>query len=265
METKSPWLRRAAWVILAVALLATVAGRPAAQAPVPQYAPLDIQYGARIYAAQCAVCHGPTGDQIPGVNLGTGRTPRAMTDNALRNIITNGIPGTAMPAFKFDTSELTMIVAYVRNMRTVEDTAVPKGDPVRGRAIFDGGGRCATCHRVNGVGPRLAPDLSDIGTIRSAAALQRTLLDPSANILPVNRSVRAVTRDGRKVTGRRLNEDTYSVQIMDEGERLMSFDKQSLREYEVIMSSSMPSYKDTLSAQEIADVVAYLLSLKGLN
>jgi len=255
----------AGWTILAFGVLALVSGRSAAQIPANQYAPLDIQYGARIYAAQCAVCHGPAGDQIAGVELGSGRLRRAPTDNQLRNLITNGIAGTAMSAFKFNASELTMIVAYVRNMRNFEDDGMPQGDPARGRAIFEGSGLCASCHRVNGNGPLLAPDLSDIGTIRSAAALQKTLLDPSGNILPVNRSVRVVSRDGKVIIGRRLNEDTYSVQVMDEGGRLVSLDKASLREYEVIMSSSMPSYRDKLSAQDMADVVAHLLSLKGLN
>ena len=261
-----PIRRWAGFALLALGVLAVVGGRAAAQAPARRYEPLDIQYGARIFAAQCAVCHGATGNLVAGVDLASGRLPRATTDGQLRNLITNGIPETAMPPFKFAASELGMIVAYVRNMRTFESgSSGPLGDAARGRAIFDGAGRCATCHRVHGNGPRLAPDLSEIGTIRSAAALEKALVDPSGNILPVNQSVRAVTRDGRKVTGRRLNEDTYTVQIMDEGERLMSFDKTTLKDYEVIASSSMPSYKDTLSAQDMADVVAYLLSLKGLN
>ncbi len=82
-------------------------------------------------------------------------------------------------------------------------------------------------------------------------------------MLPVNRSVRAVTRDGKIITGRRLNEDTYTVQIIDDQEQLVSLEKADLRDYTVIKTSSMPSYKEKLSSQEQADVVAYLLSLKG--
>jgi mono/diheme cytochrome c family protein len=80
-----------------------------------------------------------------------------------------------------------------------------------------------------------------------------------------NRSVRAVTRDGKTVTGRRLNEDTYTVQLIDEQERLVSLTKADLREYTVITKSSMPAYKSTLSTQDVTDVVAYLLTLKGLK
>jgi putative heme-binding domain-containing protein len=170
-----------------------------------------------------------------------------------------------MPAFKFDASELAMMVAFVRSMRDFDARAVTVGEPGRGQQLFDGRAQCASCHRVNGKGPRVAPDLSDIGAIRGADALQRSLVDPNGSILPVNRSVRAVTGDGKLVTGRRLNEDTYTVQLIDDQEHLVSLTKSALRDYAVIMTSSMPSYKDKLGSQELADVVAYLLSLKGLK
>jgi hypothetical protein len=107
--------------------------------------------------------------------------------------------------------------------------------------------------------------LSDIGAVRTADALQRSLLDPTGSMLPVNRSVRAVTRGGKVISGRRLNEDTYTVQLIDEQEHLLSLAKADLRQYTVIQTSSMPSYKDRMSSKDLADMVAYLLSLKGLN
>ena len=84
-------------------------------------------------------------------------------------------------------------------------------------------------------------------------------------MLPINRPVRAVTKDGKVITGRRLNEDTWSVQLIDSQERLVSLAKADLKEYAVLKTSAMPSYRDKLSAQELADVVAYLLTLKGVN
>jgi cytochrome c oxidase cbb3-type subunit III len=84
-------------------------------------------------------------------------------------------------------------------------------------------------------------------------------------MLPMNRSVRAVTRDGKVISGRRLNEDTYSVQLIDNQEHLLSLAKADLAEYTVLKTTNMPSYKDKLSAQDLADVIAYLLSLKGLK
>ncbi len=262
---------RRKWAERLVACIALVAGAAAvpslaAQNPAGgQYPQVDIQYGSRVYAAQCVVCHGATGDTVAGVDLRSGRFRRASSDFELIEIITSGIPGTAMPKFTFNAAELVGVVAYLRNMRDFNAGNVVLGDPARGQALFDSRGRCATCHRLNGKGPRLAPDLSNIGAIRTADSLQKSILDPNGSIQPVNRSVRAVTRDGRVVTGRRLNEDTYTVQLIDQQERLVSLVKADLREYTVIKTSSMPASKDTLSQAEVADVVAYLLSLKGLQ
>jgi putative heme-binding domain-containing protein len=148
-------------------------------------------------------------------------------------------------------------------MSTFDTRSVTVGDASRGAALFNGTGNCGSCHRVNGKGPRAAPDLSNIGALRTPDFLERSLVDPTGAMLPVNRSVRAVTRDGKIIMGRRLNEDTYTVQLIDDQERLVSLEKSDLREYTVLKTSSMPSYKDKLNLQERADIVAYLLSLKG--
>jgi putative heme-binding domain-containing protein len=250
-------------VAAAFALLAVVPGRLEAQFPSGKYGQADIQFGSRVFAAQCVVCHGSAGNLVAGVDLRSGRFSRASNDGNLMALITTGIPGTAMPAFSFTPSELTGIVAYLRNMRDFNASAVPQGDAARGKTVFEGTGRCGTCHRINGKGPRVAPDLSDVGALRTADAIQSTVLDPSSVTQFANRSVRAVTRDGKTVTGRRLNEDTYTVQLIDEQERLVSLTKGDLREYTVITKSSMPAYKATLSPQDVTDVVAYLLTLKG--
>jgi putative heme-binding domain-containing protein len=139
---------------------------------------------------------------------------------------------------------------------------VKVGDPARGRTVFEGKGGCATCHRVSGRGPRLAPDLSDVGLARTPAALQRTLLDPSSGMMPINRPVRLVMKDGRIISGRRLNEDTYSVQLIDDEERLLSIAKHDVRTLDVQTKSPMPSYAATLTTDELSDLIAYLLTLK---
>jgi putative heme-binding domain-containing protein len=203
------------------------------------------------------------GDAVANVDLRSGKFRRAASDEELGRLILTGVPGTAMPPHKFQGAELTGIVAYVRAMRDVNATAMPAGDAARGRGIFESKGACMSCHRVNGQGSRTAPDLSDIGAIRSADALRRSLLDPTATMRPINRTVRAVTKDGKTIVGRRLNEDTYSVQLIDTQERLVSLAKSDLKEYTVMKTSPMPSYQGKLSAQELSDVVAYLLTLNG--
>jgi putative heme-binding domain-containing protein len=213
------------------------------------YAQTDIENGSRVYANQCSRCHGVGGDSIAGIDLRSGKFKRAETDEDLARVVTLGIPGTSMPPHKLEPREVTGIVAYLRTMKDFNAAKVAVGDSARGRALFENKGQCSTCHRVQGRGARTAPDLSDIGTSRAAAALQRSIVDPTGGMRPNNRPVRAVTHDGKVYTGRRLNEDTFTVQLIDEQERLVSLDKTNLKEYTVMTTSAMPSYKDKLDAR----------------
>lgn len=266
---KIRWLSFCAVFLCASVCGVSVVRAPAAHAQgqdrAPEYFQSDIQYGAQIFATQCTPCHGTSGDQIPGVNFRAGLFKRVVTDNDLRATITTGVPGTAMQPFAFGASELTGIVSYLRNMASFDAKGLMVGNATRGQALFTGEGKCATCHAVNGKGPRFAPDLGDVGVLRTAELLHRTLIDPAGTMLPVNRPVRAVTKDGKEINGRRLNEDTYTVQLIDEQERLVSLTKADLREFAVLKTTPMPSYKDKFSAQELADLEAYLLSLRGVN
>jgi putative heme-binding domain-containing protein len=229
-----------------------------------QYSRADVEAGQRLYGPQCQVCHGANGDGVPGVDLKLGRFRRASSDEDLARVITSGVPGTGMPPFVLRPAEHTSVIAFIRAGFDPASAAVRVGDAARGRALFEGRAECASCHRVNGVGPRLAPDLSDIGAIRTLAALQRALLTPNESLLPIHRPVSIVTKDGRTLRGRRLNEDTYSVQIIDEQENLLSLAKADLRELTIATTAAMPSYAGRLTQDELADVVAYLVSLKGL-
>jgi putative heme-binding domain-containing protein len=249
-------------VFLFILIVVARSGWLTAQEHVGQYSQADVETGYNLYNSNCITCHGANGDSIPTVNLRSGQFRRAATDSDLNRLIQTGIPGTAMPPGRFSTGELAGLVAYIRSMREF-DTRPMRGDPARGRVLFEEKGTCMNCHRVNGRGSRVGPDLSDIGAIRDPDALEQSLIDPTKSMLPINRFVRAVTRDGKAITGRRLNEDTYTVQLIDANERLVSLVKAELREYTVLKTSAMPSYKDKLTAGELDDVVAYLRTLKG--
>jgi cytochrome c oxidase cbb3-type subunit III len=225
-----------------------------------QYSQEDIATGARLYGAQCNQCHGRDGDQISGIDLRRRLFRRSSSDEDLARAITSGTPG-GMPPFTLQPAELTGLVAYIR--AGFDTTAsVRVGDASSGRAIFDGKGACGTCHRIAGKGPRGAPDLSDIGLARGPAALERSIRNPSSGMLPINRPIRIVMKDGQTLRGRRLNEDTYTVQIIDDQERLVSIPKRDVRTLDVDTMSPMPAYAERLSATEISDVVAYLLTLR---
>ena len=248
----------------AALVLLTAAVRLTAQDHSGQYPAADIAAGSRIYYASCSPCHGPSGTSVGGIDLRRGRLPRAPTDDAFAALVSSGISGTGMPPFRLSSDEMRGLVAFVRAGLGVDPNAPPVklGNAVRGRAIFEGAGTCLDCHRVSAAGSRSGPDLTDVGAARTPTAILRSLVDPTGAMRPINRPVRAVTRDGAVITGRRLNEDTYTVQIATSEGRLVSLVKGELREWSVSQISPMPSYKDALTEGDLADLLAYLTSLK---
>ena len=256
---------RTTFLLAAVAAVAAApAGAQLLNQDHGQYSRADIEAGQRLYGPQCQVCHGATGDGVPGIDLRLGKFRRVTSDEDIVRTVTSGIPGVGMPAFKFQPTELASLVAFIRGGFDPASANVRVGNADRGRALFAGKAECASCHRVNGRGPRLAPDLSDIGAIRTLAALQRAVLEPNESLLPIHRPVRVVTKGGETIRGRRLNEDTFTVQLIDDKERLRSLVKADVKQYTVETAAAMPSVKDKLSADELADLIAYLTSLKGL-
>ena len=229
-----------------------------------QYTQAEIDAGSRLYNRTCVGCHGPNGDMITGIDLRRGIFRRSSSDEDLAKVITTGVNGTGMPGFSLQPAELTSVIAFIRAGFDPAGTAVKVGNAAHGRELFQGKGQCETCHRVNGTGPRVAPDLSDVGSARTPASIQRTLMDPSSQMMPINRPVKITLKDGKTITGRRLNEDTYTVQVIDSNEQLRSIDKSTIRTEDVATTSTMPSYAKTFTPDEMSDVIAYLLTLKGL-
>jgi putative heme-binding domain-containing protein len=233
------------------------------------YSAADIEDGGRLYRANCLTCHGPDGNAIPSADLSRGKFRRTSTpegtESELVTIIEKGIPHTAMPAnSSINDFQAATIVVYLRSF--ADNPSRPSalgGDPARGKELFETKGGCLSCHRVKDSGSRLGPNLSDIGANRRTVELERSLVDPNTDAAPQNRMIRVVSKDGSTVTGRLLNIDTFSIQLLDSNENLRSFQKSDLRESAVLAKSAMPSYKDKLSPQELADVVSYLASLKG--
>jgi putative heme-binding domain-containing protein len=222
----------------------------------------DIEDGRRVYEASCANCHGPDGNLIAGIDFGRGVLRRAYSDDELARLIVAGIPNTPMPPNPGMSLEQSQrVVDYLRSMSAGRVTA-GDGDVVRGRALFEGKGECRDCHAVRGVGSRVGPDLTNVGQLRRAAEIERSLLDPDAEVQPENRFYEVTTTRGEKITGRLLNRDTFTVQLLDLDERLRSFRTADLREHD-FAPTPMPSVRRKLSQREIADLVSYLSSLRG--
>ena len=219
--------------------------------------------GPQLYSENCLQCHGPEGDGVNNVDLGHGQFRRAKTDDDVERIILHGIDNSSMPPHNFTEAEAMSVVTYLRSM--ADRNASTKGNASHGQAIFMGAGNCTTCHRVDGKGSRVGPDLSEIGRLRHSNEIEQSVVDPDAVILPINRFVKLVTRDGTTITGRLLNHDTFSVQLIDMKEQLVSMPTANLREFTFVDKSPMPSYKGKFSAQDLTDLVSYLVSLKGGN
>ena len=223
----------------------------------------DIENGARAYQGSCAACHGPDGNLIAGVDFGRGVLRRSYTDDEIVRIIVDGIPDTPMPPSPATSeAQALQIVAYLRSLPETATDAGVGGDAARGREIVRSSSDCMTCHRIDGAGSALGPDLSRIGLDRRAAELVRALVDPNAEVQPNQRTYRVTPRRGEPVTGRLLNHDTFTVQLFDTQGQLRSFDKAELRDFGIV-DSPMLSYRDKLSPQALADVVSYLVSLRG--
>jgi putative heme-binding domain-containing protein len=244
---------------LACALLAPCAASSAwAQHETAQ----DLLDGERAYRDRgCANCHGPNGDLIPGINFSAGQFRRPMTDAELSRIIRQGIPNTPMPATNVTEAQAGQIVAYLRSLAAGKSAVAITGDAGRGKLVYDSKGNCASCHSVGGVGGRRGPDLSNVGQARRAPDLERALLDPKADVQPNHRSYRVVLQDGTTVTGWLLGHDTFNIRLIDGKEQLRSFVKSELKSHGFV-ESPMPSYKNTLTPQEVADIVSYLSSLR---
>lgn len=225
------------------------------------YSSSAIATGYNVYMQNCALCHGIEGNWIEGIDLSRSQFRTVVTDHDLMEVVRQGAGDGRMPSFDLNDMQFDGLIAYIRIGFDPEGTPVSVGDAAQGKLLFNGKGVCSTCHRVHGVGPRTAPDLTDIGLLRMPAVLQRSLVDPQAALMPINRPVTIVTSDDQTITGRRLNEDTSTVQIIDSQERLRSLQKADLKLYEV---SQTPTHQPTkLSSEEVADLVAYLMSLRG--
>lgn len=244
------------WWLLTLQM--TVALEPTAR---PKITPQEIARGKTLFEAQCAYCHGADGDGGRGANLARPVLRRAPTDEALFRIVNRGIQGTGMPGNAMSARETWQVVAFVRSLGRVKREPL-RGDAVRGAQVYESAG-CAACHTIHGRGGPTGPDLTDVGARSSPAFLRRSVVEPQADVPSGFRQVRAVTREGRRLVGVRVNEDPFSIQLRDAGGTLYSFFKEELAELATDDGrNAMPSYGERLQPAALDDLVAYLVSLE---
>jgi cytochrome c oxidase cbb3-type subunit III len=229
-----------------------------------------ITQGQVLFRQECVFCHGVGArGGVRGPDLTTGSWTHGGSDAELSRTIRSGVPGTAMPANRLTDDETWEIVAYLRTVQ--QPPAPPIGDAARGETLFFAADTCSSCHMVRGRGGRLGPELSHIGSARPRAYLLESIREPNRQ-LSENRTfegvmfdtVTAQTQDGRTIVGVTMNEDTFTVQIMDTSERVHSFEKKSLKNLRHENRSLMPAYgPNVLNDAALQDLVAYLQSLRA--
>ncbi len=223
----------------------------------------DIAGGAKVFRRHCATCHGRNAEGFRGPDLTRGRFRHGQTDTALFRNILQGIPGTSMAGVYLADTQVWQVITYIRSLGgDTERIAVP-GDPAQGMKVFAEKGECATCHKISGQGGRRGADLSAIGWLRSPEHLRAALLDPSETVEANSRLVQVILKNGDIIEGIFLNEDTYSIQLMNETEDLVSLSKARVEEVLKPQMSLMPDYVDAFTPKELNDLVAYLYSLEG--
>lgn len=219
----------------------------------------EVNKGQAVYRSNCAFCHGLTGLGGRGPNL----VSHPRSDEDIRRIVKNGVPGTTMPAFgDLDKGDLDLLVIFVKHLAG----SAPAGEKVagnsaHGKELYAKLG-CSNCHQIGPDGSTYGPELTRIGGARSLHYLEESITAPSADVPPEYQGVVITTADGKKVQGVRVNRDTFSVQVRTPDQKLLSFLLgKDAKEVDEPKTSVMPPYK--LSKTDLDDLVAYLTTLRS--
>ena len=231
------------------------------------------------FRSNCAFCHGLRArGGGRGPDLTRARKKHGNADADLFRTISEGVPGTAMPpngatqqGVGMTEAEIWQVIAYIRSVEV--KTTGTSGNSAHGKELFYGTAACGTCHMVQGKGGRLGPDLTTTGSGRSVEYIVESLRKPSRRLAQglteagkefsqEYESVTVWSADGQKFQGVVLNEDSFTLQMMDTREQVHLFEKDKLRSIEKSRESLMPAYDEKmLPEKDLQDIVAFLLSV----
>ncbi len=232
----------------------------------PESSAAELPEGARLFSVHCGRCHGMEGKGGTGPSLVSPRLRRAPNLERLQYVIRNGIPWTGMPRnWMLMEKEVGLVAAFVLSLGRQSADAIT-GDPEQGRSVYQRA-QCSNCHILDGEGEGIGPQLSSVGALRGVEHLRQIILHPESHTpidpdgFRLNLAVRVVTASGEEIVGRRVNEDSFTIQLRDQQNRYYSFRKTEVqaiwREPETRL---MPSFEGVFSDKEIEDLVAYLAS-----
>jgi putative heme-binding domain-containing protein len=267
-------LRSGCWLVGVGCLIAPVIGqthpdRPATSAPAD---PTALAEGQALFRGLCSGCHGGAGRGGKGPDLTDNRWIHGGTDEEIARVIRNGVPRTTMKKLgeSLKDDQIGKCIAYIRSLARSPSESTWKpyvaGDPQAGRKLFfdaQSKATCSKCHTVGGEGGRIGPTLDRIASRRAPEFLMESILQPSKEIAPEYEAVAVATRDGRVITGLRVNETNFSIQLTEENGRFHSFLKRDLDDVKVMTKSLMPeNFSEVLTVKELHDLFAYLMTLE---
>ncbi len=242
-----------------------------AEAPAA-YDEAALAQGKSMFRSQCSGCHGGTARGGQGPDLTDDRWIHGDTDEDIKKVIENGIPRTTMKKLGDALSEeqIDKIIAYVRSLANPAGASnwLPYmgGDPVAGEQLFfdeKGQTLCSTCHTVGGRGARIGPTLDRIAARRAPEYIMESILLPSKDISFLYQGVLAVMEDGRLISGIRVNESNFNLQIREQTGRFWSLKKRDLEEFKVLETSIMPeNHAEQLTVKQLHDLFAFLMTLE---
>lgn len=237
--------------------------------PVAANLPDSVLEGKKTFEASCVRCHGMDASGLTGPSLKRPKLKHVSDIASFINVVEFGIAGTGMPSnWAITDTDCHQLYAYINYLKN-QGKETPKGDSAAGRKVYASAG-CASCHIMNGEGNSIGPELSEIGASRNAAYLKQAIMDPAATLpestdidngygFSLYLPIKIITNDGKEITGLRINEDTYSIQLKDAANNYYSFNKDELKSVEKqYRQSLMPSFKTKLSDKEIENLVAFL-------
>ncbi|MDE0839376.1 MAG: HEAT repeat domain-containing protein, partial [Kiritimatiellae bacterium] len=205
-----------------------------------------------------------------------GAEPRVVTHllSALETVIND----TADPAIQLDILESCRASSAIDVKRAITAcdlkraalpptqrfaTSLQGGDVDQGRLVFEthGAAQCVRCHKVNGQGSTIGPDLSAIGLAKKRLELLEAVVDPGATIASGFGLVSMTMKDGTAVGGTLIDETEDAVSLKDADGKTHTYAKAGIKQRSDPVSG-MPPMAAILKPVELRDLIAYLATLK---
>jgi cytochrome c oxidase cbb3-type subunit III len=254
-------------ILFRLALVTSFAVQVAAQAQEKAASVIPRSFsseGARLFSSRCASCHGLDGhggERAP--DIADKQELKKTTDEKLKKIIREGVPGSGMPSFRsLGDVKIQALLRHLRGLQGQDSKSLLPGSPLTGKVLFFGKAACSECHVVNGAGGFMGSDLSAYGRGKSATEIRGIITNPNKYLEDRGRVVLVTTLEGKTFTGVERNEDNFTLQLQTRDGAFLFFQKSGVREIKHQREALMPSdYASRLSRQELDDIVSYLMNL----